>query len=140
MSNNYTVDILTPSKIIAQNVPAESLLVPTVAGQINVLKDHTHVISKLETGIITIFGGAEDADRFFSVSYGTCKVLNNKITILANTSEESKHINVERAQMALKRAEEILYKSDGMDDDEILKYQRKLERAKLRLQLVSYKG
>ncbi len=138
--NNYTVDILTPAKIVAKDVPAESLLVPTVKGEINVLQDHTHVISKLETGIITVFGGPEDPDRFFSVTTGTCKVLDNKVTILAATSEESKEIDVERAKLALKRAEEKLYQSDGMDDDEILKYQRKVDRARLRLQLVSYHG
>lgn len=138
--NNYTVDILTPAKIVAKDVPAESLLVPTVKGEINVLKDHTHVISKLETGIITVFGGPEDPDRYFTVTTGTCKVLDHKVTILAGTSEEDKEIDVERAKTALKRAEEKLYQSDGMEDEEILKYQRKVDRARLRLQLVSYKG
>lgn len=138
--NNFTVDILTPSKIVAKDVPAESLLVPTITGEINVLKDHTHVISKLETGVITIFGGAEDPDRYFSVTIGTCKVLNDKVTILAKTSEEDKEIDVERAKVALKRAEEKLFASDNMSDEDIEKYQRKVDRAKLRLQLVSFKG
>lgn len=138
--NHFTVDILTPSKIVAQNVPAESLLVPTVKGQINILQNHTHVISKLETGVITVFGSEQDPDRYFSVSTGTCKVLNDKVTVLASTAEEDKDIDFDRAKQALKRAEEMLNKTDGMSDEQILKFQRKLERAHLRLQMMSFKG
>ena len=59
----YTVDILTPSKIVAKNIPAESLLIPTIRGQINVLQDHTHIVSKLDTGMMSVFGGPDYGDR-----------------------------------------------------------------------------
>ena len=52
--NHFTVDVLTPNKVIARNIPAESLLVPTVEGQINILSGHTHIIAKLETGTISV--------------------------------------------------------------------------------------
>ncbi|TNF00129.1 MAG: ATP synthase F1 subunit epsilon [Deltaproteobacteria bacterium] len=136
--NNYTVDILTPSKIVAKGIPAESLLVPTVRGQINVLKDHTHIVSKLGTGIVTVFGGEDDPDRYFSVTTGVCKVLDNKVIILANTSEEDHEIDVQRAKEALKHAQEQLQSS--LSDEELTKYRRKVERAQLRVQLASYKG
>ena len=55
--NYYTVEILTPSKIIAKKMPAESLLIPTTRGQINVLEDHTHIVTKLAPGILSVFGG-----------------------------------------------------------------------------------
>jgi F-type H+-transporting ATPase subunit epsilon len=136
--NNYTVDILTPSKIVAKGIPAESLLVPTVRGQINVLKDHTHIVSKLSTGIVTVFGGEDDPDRYFSVTTGVCKVLDNKVIVLANTSEEDHEIDVDRAKEALKHAQEQLQSS--LTDEELTKYRRKVERAQLRVQLASYKG
>lgn len=136
--NNYTVDILTPSKIVAKGIPAESLLVPTVRGQINVLKDHTHIVSKLSTGIVTVFGGEDDPDRYFSVTTGVCKVLDNKVIVLANTSEEDHEIDVDRAKEALKHAQEQLQSS--LNDEELTKYRRKVERAQLRVQLASYKG
>lgn len=136
--NNYTVDILTPSKIVAKGLPAESLLVPTVRGQINVLKDHTHIVSKLSTGIVTVFGGEDDPDRYFSVTTGVCKVLDNKVIVLANTSEEDHEIDVERAKQSLQHAQEMLQSS--LTDEELTKYRRKVERAQLRVQLASYKG
>ena len=78
MMKYYTVDILTPSKIIAKGIPAESLLIPTVRGQINVLENHTHIVTKLSTGVLTVFGGPDYADRNFIVSSGVCKILEEK--------------------------------------------------------------
>lgn len=134
----YTVDILTPSKIIAKNIPAESLLIPTVRGQINVLENHTHIVSKLSTGVMTVFGGPDYADRHFLVSSGVCKILENKITVLANTSEESTDVNVERAKLSLQNAEEKLKNTEGLSLLEIDEYVQKAERAKLRIQLAEF--
>lgn len=138
MSNFFTVDILTPYKVIAKDIPAESILIPTVKGQINVLPSHTHIVTKLSTGQLSVFGGSDDPDRHFTVSYGICKVLNEKVTILANTSEECAEIDAERAKLALKNAEERLNNSSNLSDDEIEKYRRKAERAKLRIQMAEF--
>lgn len=134
----FVVDILTPSKIIARGVPAESLLIPTIRGQINVLKDHTHIITKLSNGILTIFGGTEYSDRHFFVSEGVCKILDNKIQILAHTAEESVEIDVERATRSLNHAEEKLRNTEGLILDEIFEYEARVERAKLRIQIAQH--
>lgn len=139
MSNFFTVDILTPSKAVAKNLPAEALLIPTAAGQINVLANHTHIVSKLETGKISVFGGPDDPDRHFTVTAGICKVLENKVTILANTSEEDVEIDAERAKAALNNANEMLNHT-ALNDEDYVKYMRKRERAQLRLQMAEYKG
>jgi len=131
----YTVDILTPSKIVAKNVMADSLLIPTSRGQINVLEDHTHLVTKLAPGVLSVFGGPDYADRNFFVSVGVCKILQDKIIILANTSEEDTGVDVERAKLALARAEEKLKNTENLSPDEVEKYNRKVERAKLRIQI-----
>lgn len=131
----YTVDILTPSKIIAKNVLAESLLIPTIRGQINVLENHTHIITKLAPGVLTVFGGPDYADRNFALTEGVCKILEDKVTILANTAEESVDVDVDRAKLALKNAEEHLKNTDGMALDEIEQWRNKAERAKIRIQV-----
>ncbi len=133
--NQFTVDVLTPNKVIARDVPAVSLIIPTVRGQINVLPDHTHIVSRLATGHLTAFGGASDSDRSFTVSYGICKVVGNKVSILCNTCEEDHEIDAERAQLALDNANSVLKGSENLTDDDIEKYQRKAERAQIRLQI-----
>lgn len=132
--NHFTVDVLTPNRVVAKDVPAEALLIPTTRGQINVLPNHTHVVTQLSTGMLSIFGGGDDPDRHFTVSHGICKVLEDKIVILSNTSEEQHEINTERAERALKFAEEQLG-GTSLNDDDLVKFQRKAERARLRIQL-----
>ena len=134
----YTVDILTPSKIIAKAIPAESLLIPTVRGQINVLENHTHIVTKLATGVLTVFGGPDYADRNFLVSSGVCKILEEKIVVLANTAEESTDVNVERAKLSLQNAEERLKNTEGLSSEEVDEYVQKAERARLRIQLAEF--
>ena len=130
----YTVDILTPSKIIAKGIPAESLLIPTVRGQINVLEGHTHIVSKLAAGVLSVFGGPDYADRHFALSSGVCKLLEDKIVILANTAEENTDVDVERAKLALKNAQDHL-KQTGLSHEDVEKYQEKAELAKIRIQI-----
>lgn len=131
----FTVDILTPSKIITKGIPAESLLIPTVRGQINVLEGHTHLISNLSPGVLTVFGGPDYGDRHFALSSGACKVLEDKVVILTNTAEESTDVDVERAKLALKNAEEHLKHTDGLSAEDVEKYQHKAELAKIRIQI-----
>lgn len=131
----YSVDILTPSKVVARNVQAESLLVPTEKGQINVLENHTHIVTKLGTGMLSVFGGPDYGDRHFSITTGVCKILDNKIIVLSSTSEESTDVDGERAKLALKNAEDKLKNTEGLSLEDIEKYRRKVERAKLRVQL-----
>jgi F-type H+-transporting ATPase subunit epsilon len=131
----FTVDILTPSKIIAKGIPSESLLIPTTRGQINILENHTHVITKIVPGILSVFGGPDYGDRNFVISTGVCKVLEDRVVILSNTAEESMDVDVERAKLALKNAEDHLRNTDGLTVEDIDRYQQKLERAKIRIQI-----
>lgn len=131
----FSVDILTPSKIIAKGIHCESLLVPTVRGQINVLENHTHIVSKLSTGVLSVFGGADYADRHFAISSGVCKILDNHVIIMSNTAEENTDVDVERAKLALKHAEDRLKNTEGLSDEEIESFQHKVELSKLRIQI-----
>ena len=140
MQNGYTVDILTPNKVVVAQMPASSLIIPTVRGQINVLENHTHIVTKLETGMLSVFGGADDPDRHFAISSGVCKVLDGKVQILAHVAEESHEIDKERAERALQNAQDVLANRDDLNDEEISKYRNKVERAKLRIQLSEYTG
>lgn len=133
--NYFTVDILTPEKTVATGIPAESLIIPTVRGQINVLPNHTHIINELSTGVLTIFGGADDPDVDYSVSGGICKVLNDRVIVMGHTAEKNTDINLERAEAALQNALERLNSGDTMTDSEIEHYRHKAERAQIRIQL-----
>ncbi len=134
MSNNFTVDILTPGKIAGRGIPAESLLVPTTRGQINILANHTHLVTKLEAGVLAVFGGGKDADRHFAVGSGICKVLQDKVVILSEACEESHEVNEAMAKEAIEHSQQML-KKDDLTDEERDGYRRKILWAELQLQL-----
>ncbi len=127
----FKVNILTPTSKLGLNLPADSLIIPTVNGEINVLPEHTHLISVLDTGVLTLI--SEKESKKFLVTTGTVKVLGDEITILAQVAEEDSAIDLDRAQKALRVSEERL--PGCKDEAEILKYQRKLQRARLRIEL-----
>ncbi len=131
--SNFLVDILTPSRIVAKGLAAETVIVPTHNGEIQVLPHHTHIIEKLETGIVSIKNG-EHVENF-SVTTGICKLLDNKLQIIANVCEKQSEINKDRAEKALQLSKNKLSGSESITQEEWLKYQRKAQRAEIRLKL-----
>ncbi len=134
--SNFKLNIYTPSGIVAEGYLCEELTVPTSTGQINILKNHTHIISKLTTGILTAKLSSGQS-RHFTIAGGLLKVLGDGVTILAKTAESAEVINLERAKSAKSKAESRLV--DGVPSVELIKYQRKVERAKNRIKLANLK-
>jgi F-type H+-transporting ATPase subunit epsilon len=128
----FTVNILTPEKKIVEDLAADSLLIPTTTGQINVLEGHTHIITLLDTGVLTVFTGKQE--RKFCMTTGTVKILGSDVVILAKVSEDEKSIDLQRAEKAKTTAQSKLNSSE-ITQDEIVKYQRKLARAQIRIEL-----
>ncbi len=133
----FSVNILTPSRVVAKELPAESLVVPVDRGQIEILQGHTHIIEKLGTGILTVRNGGEE--KLFSVTSGICKLLNNKIDIIANVSEPMEEIDRDRAEMALTNAIKVLSGSENLTEEDRVKYTRKAQRAQTRIEITSKK-
>lgn len=137
---HFSVDVLTPYKVLAKNVQADSLLVPTSSGEINILRDHTHLITKLDIGALTIFGGPDDPDRAFAITNGVCKVMKHKVVILTQVGTEASNIDIDRAKASLKNAENVL-KTESLSPYEFEEESKKVERARLRLHLAeTFKG
>lgn len=131
--SNFNLNIYTPNGIVVKQLACQELLIPTIGGEINVLPGHTHVLAQLEAGILTAKTGS--SDRHFTMTGGLCKVLGKEVTILSTTSETAEKIDVERAKAAKSKAESRLAGNEILTDAQLIKFQRKLERAKARIQL-----
>ena len=66
--------------------------------------DHAPLLTALKPGEIRVVKDGEDT--YMAVSGGFMEVIGNKITILADTAERVEDIDVERAEEALKLAQE----------------------------------
>lgn len=131
--SNLTVDLLTPSGTIIKNFQGDEVKVPLLSGEIGVFIGHENLVGQLGVGIVEVKTNGKIV-RFF-VSHGICKIENNKVLLLSTTSEPEEKIDLDRAKAALKLSQTKLAQSDQLTQEEIIKFQRKLDRAQARIQL-----
>ena len=96
------LNIITPSKSVFSG-EVRSVTIPGTDGSFQVLKNHAPLISTLEIGLVKI-ENLDGSTEFYSTGGGTVEVLNNKITLLADSIEKSDEIDADRARAALNRA------------------------------------
>lgn len=132
--SNFNLNIFTPNGVILKGLSCESFIIPTAKGEINVLPGHMNLISELATGILT--AKTDSGDRKFSITAGLLKVVEKEINVLSTTSEKAEDIDIARAQAAQKKAQSVLEGRDAaLTDVARIKFQRKLERANMRIKL-----
>ena len=82
----------------------DSLVAPGIEGQLGILPNHAPLMTQLQPGEMTVRSGNDE--NVLIVTGGFLEVLENKVTILADTAEMDVAIDLERAEEALKRAAE----------------------------------
>jgi F-type H+-transporting ATPase subunit epsilon len=135
--SNFNLNIFTPNGVILKGLKCESFVIPTSNGEINVLPKHMNLISELATGILT--AKTSSGDRKFSITAGLLKVVEKEVNVLSTTSEKAEDIDIARAQAAQKKAQSRLRSNEHLTDVDMIKFRRKLERAKMRINLGSQK-
>lgn len=127
---SFYVDIVSPSGSIFRG-EAERVRAPGVAGTFEVLYNHAPMIAAIDMGplYVTTPGGERIA---FATSGGFVEVLNNTVTILAETAEPASSIDIERAKAAEARALAELTSGTEADKE---RAKRALERARLRVSM-----
>ena len=122
---NYSVDILTPDRVVAQGVAVKDISVSTVKGEVNILANHTHFITNLLTGLLTLRG--VEKDLHFTVENGICKILGDKITILSSSSLTKDQIDSAKTNDEVADINKTLNKTDLMSDEVINDLYKRLE-------------
>ena len=128
MADSLNVEIVSPSGRVFRGAAA-AVIAPGVEGSFEVLKNHAPMIAAFEVGKLTVKnqGGAIE----FVTSGGFVEVLNNRVTVLAETAEPVDKIDVERAKAAEARALELIAESGSTEEKE--KAAADLEKARNRL-------
>jgi len=125
------VEIVSPSGRVFKG-EAIGVQAPGVEGSFEVLLNHAPMISAFEIGSIRIVVPTGE-QILFATSGGFLEVLNNSVSILAETAEMGSEIDVERAQEAEQRAIEQLAATSDRDDRE--RFEDALIRARNRLRI-----
>jgi F-type H+-transporting ATPase subunit epsilon len=133
MAGNIKLEVVTPDKSVVSD-EAQMVVAPGAYGEFGVLPGHTTFLTTLQVGMIRYKdqGGNE---RLVFVNGGFVEVMLNKVTVLAESAERRKDIDVERARAAVKRAEERLGEASRKEDIDFRRAQVALQRAIARLKI-----
>jgi F-type H+-transporting ATPase subunit epsilon len=110
---------------------ADIVVLPGSEGEMGILPHHAPLLTTLKFGIITI--RSQGQEEHFTVAGGVAEIQPEIITILADAAENVEEIDVNRADAARKRAEEILMRGVPADTDAYLAMEAALRRSNLRL-------
>jgi F-type H+-transporting ATPase subunit epsilon len=114
------------------------IIAPGVEGQLGILPRHAPLITVLSPGEV-IVRRANEPDLFFAVSGGWMEVLQSKVTILARTAERADEINLQRADEARTRAEQLLAQGAPVSGDRA-SLEIALRRSQIRLKVAGRHG
>ncbi len=111
----FRLEILTPEKkaFLGQ---VSYIKAPGVEGYIGILANHAALLSALRIGELEII--TENKRRYYAINGGFLEVLNNHVSVLAETAEAAENIDVARAKAAKERAAgKIEFKKTDTDFD-----------------------
>jgi F-type H+-transporting ATPase subunit epsilon len=107
------------------------VIAPGSEGELGILPDHAPLLATLGLGVLRVrYQGDEEV---FTIAGGILEVRPEIVTVLADVGERIEEIDLERAEAAKARAEELLKKGPPPDTDQYLRIQSALKRSQLRL-------
>ena len=124
--------VVTPVNQLLSEAVTEVQL-PGADGYLGVLPGHAPLITELGIGELT-YKTANGQTGLLAIIHGFAEVLSERVSVLAETAERPEDIDVNRAQQALKRAQELIAKGGDIDWD---RASASLQRALVRIQVVS---
>jgi F-type H+-transporting ATPase subunit epsilon len=99
------LEVVTPDRLVL-STEADVVVCPGVEGQFGVLVGHIPFLSALDIGEMYYRKGGQI--EYLAVSGGFAEVTGEKVTIVAESAEKGREIDVERAKRAQERAEKRL--------------------------------
>lgn len=128
MAGSLFVEIVTPERSVFRG-EATSIQAPGVNGSFQVLHNHAPMIAAIDIGSMTItLPGGERVT--YATSGGFLEVLNNVVTVLAETAEPASEIDLEHARQAEEQARERVSTAESPEERALA--ERALERARNR--------
>lgn len=112
-SKLFRLKVISPDRIFFDEL-VEMVEIRTTEGEMGILKNHIPLTAILTPGALHIKGiGGENGDKIAALHDGFVEVLQDSMTILAESCEWPEEIDVNRAKEAQIRAERRLQSGDA---------------------------
>ncbi|MFO8102117.1 MAG: F0F1 ATP synthase subunit epsilon [Dehalococcoidia bacterium] len=108
------LEIVTGERLVHSD-EVDLVVAPGIDGEMAILPNHAPLMTMLKPGELIIRKEGEDSSIF--VSGGFFELMNNKITVLADSAERAEEIDIVRAEEARRRAEERMEERAGTNID-----------------------
>jgi len=132
MKSQIKFKIVTPEKTVFED-SVDQITLPTREGEITVLPEHIPLIAVLAPGELT--ARQDGKEIAMAVSGGMVEVRKNELTILADTAERAEEIDLARAEVARKKAEQLKDEKIRMDETEYAAVAALMERNLARIKV-----
>lgn len=130
MARSFHLEILIPERVFFSET-VEAVNVKTQDGEIGILSGHMPLVSTIDIGPIKIKKDGKWLEAFLSGGY--IEILQDSVTIIADTAEWPWEIDINRAKAAEERVREKL--RNRLSQVEYLQAQAALQRALTRLRV-----
>ncbi len=124
------LDIVTAERLVYSE-DVDIVIAPGVEGQLGILPHHTPLMTTLQAGELLVREGGEEFSM--AISGGFLEVRPDRVIVLADSAERAEEIDLARAEVAKRRAQERL--SQPVPDLDVARAEAALRRSLIRLKV-----
>ena len=129
------VEVVTGERMVYSETDVDMVIVPGADGSLGILPKHAPLISTLATGEMRVKKGT--TEESIIIFGGFVEVTPTKVIVLADTAERAEEVDLARAEMARRKAEEAL--SQVKDKQSLEEAELALRRAVTRIKIADVK-
>ena len=128
MSKTFQLDIVTPTKVISEG-QVEYLRAPSIEGLFGILGGHAIATILMDIGEIKVTKAGKE--YYYATNGGFADIRPESVMLLVETAEKVSDIDKDRAEEAMKRAQESLQDNET----DLKRAQEAIDRARNRLKI-----
>ena len=134
-----TLTVVSPEREVLREDDIEMVVAPGIDGEFGLMPRHAPLVTQLQAGTLRYRSGGDE--RFLTILGGFLQVMQDTVTVLADGSERSDEIDVERAERARAEAlRELEEARVGGDDATVIRARLALLRALARIRTAQRAG
>ncbi len=134
-----TLTVVSPEREVLREDDIEMVVAPGIDGELGLMPRHAPLVTQLQAGTLRYRSGGDE--RFLTILGGFLQVMEDTVTVLADGSERSDEIDVERAERARAEAlRELEEARVGGDDATVIRARLALLRALARIRTAQRAG
>ncbi len=134
-----TLTVVSPEREVLREDDIDMVVAPGIDGELGLMPRHAPLVTQLQAGTLRYRSGGDE--RFLTILGGFLQVMQDTVTVLADGSERSDEIDVERAERARAEAlRELEEARVGGDDATVIRARLALLRALARIRTAQRAG